>query len=201
MSYASAEHDRMIAAMVMPCVVVGVDLAAAMVRVSTGEWTSAWVRWHSLAAGKARNWRAPSLGEQGALLSPSGQAGMGTFIPGLYGAAGAQPDNRDHVEVWRFDDGGSLVYDWSAKSYTITLPAGTVTIKVGSTEVVVTDNAVTAKVGGTEVALTSGSASLKSTAIKLTGAVVVDGTLHATKAITGAATIMAAGLSDNHHTH
>jgi phage baseplate assembly protein V len=201
MSYASAEHDRMIAAMLMPCVVVGVDLAAAMVRVSNGEWTSAWVRWHSLAAGKARHWRAPSLGEQGVLFNPSGQAGMGTFIPGLYGDAGAQPDNRDHVEVWRFDDGGSLVYDWQAKSYTITLPSGTVTIKVGSTEVVVTDNAVTAKVGGTEVALAPGSASLKSTAIKLIGSVVVDGTLHATQAITGAATIMAAGLSDNHHTH
>jgi phage baseplate assembly protein V len=118
----------MIAAMLMPCVVVGVDLAAAMVRVSNGEWTSAWVRWHSLAAGKARHWRAPSLGEQGVLFNPSGQAAMGTFIPGLYGNAGAQPDNRDHVEVWRFDDGGSLIYDWQAKTYTITLPTGTVTV-------------------------------------------------------------------------
>ena len=201
MSYASAEHDRMIAAMLMPCVVVGVDLAAAMVRVSTGEWTSAWVRWHSLAAGKARNWRAPSLGEQGALLSPSGQAGMGTFIPGLYGDAGAQPDNRDHVEVWRFDDGGSLIYDWQAKSYTVTLPTGTVTLKVGSTEVVVTDDAVTAKVGGTEAALTPDSVAIKSTAIKLTGAVVIDGTLHATKNITSAAAIIDATGNSNHHTH
>lgn len=201
MSYPSAEHDRMIAAMLMPCVVVGVDLAAPAVRVSNGEWTSAWVRWHSLAAGKARHWRVPSLGEQGVLFNPSGQAGMGTFIPGLYGDAGAQPDNRDHVEVWRFDDGGSLVYDWEAKSYTITLPSGTVTIKVGSTAVVVTDNAVTAKVGGTEAALTPDSATLKSTAIKLVGAVLIDGPLHVTQAITGAASIMAAGASDNHHTH
>ena len=201
MSYASAEHDRMIAAMLMPCVVVGVDLAAARVRVSNGEWTSAWVRWHSLAAGKARHWRAPSLDEQGVLFNPSGQAGMGTFIPGLYGDAGAQPDNRDHVEVWRFDDGGSLVYDWQAKSYTITLPSGTVTIKVGSTEVVVTDNAVTARVGGTEVSLTPDSASLKSTAIKLTGAVVIDGTLHATKNITSAGSIIDATGNSNHHTH
>ena len=201
MSYAEAEHDRMIAAMLMPCVVVGVDLAVPAVRVSNGEWTSAWVRWHSLAAGKARHWRAPSLGEQGVLFNPSGQAGIGTFIPGLYGDAGSQPDNRDHVEVWRFDDGGSLVYDWKAKSYTITLPSGTVTIKVGSTEVVVTDNAVTAKVGGTEAALTANSATLKSTAIKLIGAVVIDGPLHVTQAVTGAASIMAAGSSDNHHTH
>lgn len=147
MSYATAEHDRMIAAMLIPCYVVAVDLAASppACRVSTGKWTSAWVRWHSVAAGKARHWRSPSLGEQGVLFNPSGQAGMGTFVPGLYGDAGAPPDNRDHVEVWRFDDGGSLVYDWQAKSYTITLPSGTVTIAVGGSTAVVTDSAITAK--------------------------------------------------------
>ena len=147
MSYATAEHDRMIAAMLIPCYVVAVDLAASppACRVSTGNWTSAWVRWHSVAAGKARHWRSPSLGEQGVLFNPSGQAGMGTFVPGLYGDAGAPPDNRDHVEVWRFDDGGSLIYDWQAKSYTITLPSGTVTIAVGGSTAVVTDSAITAK--------------------------------------------------------
>ncbi|MHA4978026.1 phage baseplate assembly protein V [Pseudomonas extremorientalis] len=201
MSYASAEHDRMIAAMLMPCVVVGVDLSAPAVRVSNGEWTSAWVRWHSLAAGKARHWRAPSLGEQGVLFNPSGQAGMGTFIPGLYGNAGGPPDNRDHVEVWRFDDGGSLVYDWEAKTYTITLPTGTVTIKVGSTVVTVTDNAVNATVGGTEFDLAPAGAAIKSPQIALIGAVEIDGPLHVTQSITGAADILAAGNSDNHHKH
>ena len=161
MSYATAEHDRMIAAMLIPCYVVAVDLAASppSCRVSTGNWTSAWVRWHSVAAGKARHWRAPSLGEQGVLLNPSGQAGMGTFVPGLYGDAGAPPDNRDHVEVWRFDDGGSLVYDWQAKSYTITLPSGTVTIAVGGSSAVVTDSAITGK----------------AEAINLTGKITIEG--------------------------
>jgi phage baseplate assembly protein V len=191
----------MIAAMLMPCSVVGVDLVAGKVRVSNGEWTSAWVRWHSLAAGKARHWRSPSLGEQGVLFNPSGQAGIGTFVPGLYGNAGGPPDNRDHVEVWRFDDGGSLVYDWEAKSYTITLPTGTVTIKVGSAEVVVTDNAVTAKVGGTEVALTPGSATVKAAAIKLVGAVAIAGSLHVTQNITSDASIIDATGNSNHHSH
>lgn len=185
MSYALAEHDRMIAAMLMPCVVVGVDLAAATVRVQAGDWVSAWVRWHSLAAGKARHWRAPSLNEQGVLFNPSGQAGMGTFIPGLYGDAGGQPDNRDHVEVWRFDDGGSLVYDWQAKSYAITLPSGTVTIKVASTEVVVTDAAVNVITGN----------------INLKAAVTIDGALHVTQGITSAGAIIDAGGNSNHHTH
>ncbi|CAI8815711.1 Phage baseplate assembly protein V [Pseudomonas sp. IT-P74] len=185
MSFALAEHDRMIAAMLMPCVVVGVDLATATVRVQSGDWVSAWVRWHSLAAGKARHWRAPSLNEQGVLFNPSGQAGMGTFIPGLYGDAGGQPDNRDHVAVWRFDDGGSLIYDWAAKSYSITLPSGTVTIKVASTEVVVTDNAVNVTAGN----------------INLKAAVLIDGALHVTKGITSAGAIIDATGNSNHHTH
>ncbi|QRU96706.1 phage baseplate assembly protein V, partial [Pseudomonas protegens] len=140
------QHDRMLAGLIIPCSVVGVDLAGGTVRVSDGAgWTSAWVRWHSQAAGKARHWRAPSLGEQGALISPSGEPAQGTFIPGLYGNAGPQPDNRDHVEVWRFDDGGSLVYDWQGKSYSINLPSGTVTIQVGGSSAVVTDSAITGK--------------------------------------------------------
>lgn len=197
MSYAEAEHDRMIAAMLMPCVVVGVDLAVPAVRVSNGDWTSAWVRWHSLAAGKARHWRAPSLGEQGVLFNPSGQAGMGTFIPGLYGNAGGPPDNRDHVEVWRFDDGGSLVYDWKAKSYTITLPTGRVITKVGSTESVTTDNDVT--VTTTNIKLIA-AVEIKGT-LRVTEGVEVGGALHAVGNITGDADIMAAGNSDNHHKH
>lgn len=187
MSYASAEHDRMIAAMLLPCYVVAVDLAASppVCRVSTGDWTSTWVRWHGIAAGKARHWRAPSMGEQGVLLSPSGQAGMGTFVPGLYGNAGPPPDNRDHVEVWRFDDGGSLVYDWKANTYTITLPSGTVTIAVGGASAVVTDSAVTVTAGD----------------IGLIGAVKIDGPLLVTKDITGMGKIIDTGGNTPNHKH
>ncbi|PFG58897.1 phage baseplate assembly protein V [Pseudomonas poae] len=197
MSWAQGEHDRMIAAMVMPCVVVGVDLMVPAVRVKSGDWVSAWVRWHSQAAGKARHWRAPSLGEQGILFNPSGQAGMGTFVPGLYGAAGAPPDNRDHVEVWRFDDGGSLVYDWEAKSYTITLPTGTVSIKVGATEAVVTDNAVT--VTTTNIKLIADVAIEGS--LSVTKDVSVLGALHAVKDITSGGKILDAGGNSANHKH
>jgi phage baseplate assembly protein V len=197
MSHALAEHDRMIAAMLMPCAVVGVDLPAATVRVSNGAWTSAWVRWHSLAAGKARHWRAPSLGEQGVLFNPSGQAGMGTFIPGLYGNAGPPPDNRDHVEAWRFDDGGSLVYDWEANSYTITLPTGRVITKVGATESITTD---------TNITVTTANMKLVAAVeiqgpLRVTEGVEIGGTLHAVGSITSGADILATGNSDNHHSH
>ena len=186
-AYALAQHDRMLAAMLKPCYVVAVDLAASppACRVSDGDWTSAWVRWHSLAAGKARHWRSPSLGEQGVLFSPSGEAAQGTFIPGLYGNAGTPPDNRDHVEVWRFADGGSLVYDWKAKSYTITLPSGTVTISVGGASAVVTDSSVTVTAGD----------------IGLIGAVKVDGPLLVTGDITGLGKVIDTKGNTPNHKH
>lgn len=191
--YVSAQHDRMLAGLVKDCYVVAVDLTASppVCRVSDGEWVSGWVRWHSIAAGKARHWRAPSLNEQGTLISASGEVAQGTFIPGLYGNGGAPPDNRDHVEVWRFDDGGSLVYDWQTSSYTVSVPSGTVTIKVGSTLAEVTDNAVSVKSGVIDL---EGVVNIK-------GPVNIDGPLHATQSITSDADILAAGQSDNHHKH
>ncbi|MGM7284496.1 phage baseplate assembly protein V [Pseudomonas guariconensis] len=193
MSYAGAQHDRMIAGLVIPCYVVAVDLAAAMVRVSDGgDWTSAWVRWHSQAAGKARHWRAPSLGEQGVLFSPSGNPAQGTFVPGLYGNAGNQPDNRDHVEVWRFDDGGSLLYDWEAKRYQITLPSGTVAIKVGATMATLTDDAITA---------VTTSANIQAATITLEGQVQINGPLTVTGDINGGGRIIDTGGNTANHKH
>lgn len=187
-SYALAQHDQMIASMVIVGYVVALDLTASppVCRISNGDgWTSAWVRWHSIAAGKARHWRAPSMGEQGALISPSGDPAQGTFVPGLYGNAGAPPDNRDHVEVWRFDDGGSLVYDWQAGSYTITLPTGTVTVKVGASVLSVTDNAITAQAAS----------------IKLIGATEIDGPLLVTGDVTGLGKIIDTGGNTPNHKH
>lgn len=193
MSYASAQHDRMLAGLVKDCYVVAVDLTASppACRVSDGEWVSSWVRWHSIAAGKARHWRAPSLGEQGTLISTSGDVSQGTFVPGLYGNGGPPPDNRDHVEVWRFDDGGSLVYDWQAKSYSISLPTGTVSIKVGATTAEVTDSAVT---------VTSTTINLKAT-VNVEGPVKIDGALHVTQNITSDGAIIDTSGNSNHHSH
>ncbi|MGE8408295.1 MAG: phage baseplate assembly protein V [Pseudomonas sp.] len=184
MSYASSMHDRMIACLLIPCRVVAVDPGAARVRVSDGAgWTSAWLRWHAQAAGKARHWRSPSLGEQGVLLSPSGEPAQGTFIPGLYGNAGNPPDNREHVEVWRFDDGGSLTYDWQANSYSVDLPRGTITLKVGATTLVATPESI----------------ELTATNMTLNGQVRVNGALQVSGDILGGGAIIdTAGNTANH---
>ncbi|MEE1992084.1 phage baseplate assembly protein V [Pseudomonas syringae pv. syringae] len=194
MSFALAEHDRMLAGVVKDCYVVALDLAASppVCRVSDGNWVSAWVRWHSVAAGKARHWRAPSMNEQGTLISASGDVSQGTFIPGLYGNAGAQPDNRDHVEVWRFDDGGSLIYDWQANTYTIDLPSGTVTVTVGASSAVVTDDSISA---------TSGTITAKAATITLDGNVTISGTLAVVGDIRGGGQIIDTGGNTANHKH
>ncbi|MFF7861449.1 phage baseplate assembly protein V [Pseudomonas monteilii] len=198
MSYAAAQMDRMLAGIVIPCYVVAVDLVDAKVRVTDGgDWTSAWVRWHAIAAGKARHWRAPSIGEQGVLVSPSGEPAQGTFVPGLYGNAGDRPDNRDHVEVWRFDDGGSLVYDWAANSYTIKLPTGTVNIEVGSSKATITDDAISAK----SKAITAEAEACKVIApeILLQGNVRIEGALLVTLDILGLGKVIdTTGNTPNH---
>ncbi|MEN8638496.1 phage baseplate assembly protein V [Pseudomonas sichuanensis] len=198
MSYASAMHDRMLAALVIPCRVVAVDLAAARVRVSDGDgWTSTWVRWHALAAGKARHWRVPSLDEQGVLVSPSGEPAQGTFVPGLYGNAGAAPDNRDHVEIWRFDDGGSLSYDWQASRYDIQLPNGNASIRVGASTLQVSDAGITLETSA--ITLDATSIALDAASITLTGNVAIDGPLLVSGDINGGGRIIdTAGNTANH---
>lgn len=189
----AGEHDRMIAAMIMIGKVCAVDLKAGAVRVQSSDgWVSPWVRWHGQAAGKARHWRAPSMDEQGTLLNASGVPSLGRFIPGLFSEAGAAPDDRDHVEVWSFDDGGSLVYDWQAKSYAITLPTGTVTIKVGSSTVTVTDDT---------VSVDTSTFTVNASAINLVGAVEIEGPLHVTGNVLGDGTIIDTGGNTPNHKH
>lgn len=189
------EHDRIIAAMLMPGKVSAVDLKKGKVRITSREgWVSPWIRWFSKAAGSARHWRAPSMNEQGMIFNPSGQPGLGGFAPGLFSEAGGAPDDRDHVEVWEFPDGGRLVYDWEAKTYDITLPTGTVTTKVGSTTSVVTDNAASIKVGGAAFEMTPGS-------IKLTGEVQIVGGLKVTQDIFGGGQIIDTGGNTPNHKH
>jgi phage baseplate assembly protein V len=182
---AIAEHDRMIGAMIIPGHVVEVDLETGKVRIDSRGWVSPWVRWHSIAAGQARHWRAPSLNEQGTLICPSGVPSLGVFVPGLYSEAGAAADNRDHVEVWRFEDGGSLVYDWKASSYDITLPAGTATIKVGASV----------------IKASSGSVSISAGSITLSGTVTVNGPLTVTGDVSGLGKILDAGGNSANHVH
>ena len=100
----TGEHDRMLAAMIIPGKVVDVDLQNAKVRIESRGWVSPWVRWHSQGAGKARHWRAPSMNEQGSLECPSGVPALlwlwFAFTIGFMGARAVTLGLRARGDGW-----------------------------------------------------------------------------------------------------
>ncbi|MCG9083940.1 phage baseplate assembly protein V [Laribacter hongkongensis] len=112
MSFELGEIDRQLSGMLLPGTVSAVDVGSARVRVESDGWVSGWVPWQSQAAGKARHWRVPSVGEQVVLLCPSGDPAQGFALTGFY-TAGHGHDNRADVVAWQMPDGGKVEYDFA----------------------------------------------------------------------------------------
>ena len=111
MSYALSEMDRMLSGLIQPGSVEAVQLKPPRVRVGDGDgWTSGWVPWLAMAAGKARHWRPPSVGEQAILLCPSGEPAQGFALVGFYTDA-LGSDDRPDVVSWLMPDGAVIEYD------------------------------------------------------------------------------------------
>lgn len=135
MSYGASEADRMIANTVMAGTVAAVDPGAGMVKVESDGWTTDWMPWMSVAAGQARHWRVPSVGEQAVILSPSGDPEQGFALCGFYTDALGR-DGRPNVVAWLMPDGATMEYDYTSSTLsvdgtqTITITnAGDVTVK------------------------------------------------------------------------
>ncbi|AFC85465.1 phage baseplate assembly protein V [Frateuria aurantia] len=173
MSYPLAEHDRMIAAMLLPCVVEAVDPVQQRIKVSNGDWISPWVRWHSGAAGAVQIWRVPSVGEPGVLLSPSGTVAAGTFVPGLLSAQWPNSESSADVTSIQWPDGTRIAYDAASGALTAALPKGQLSASVGQVSAVLSEQ----------------SAVLTAPNIKLAGTVEIEGDL------TVSGTAQAASLS------
>jgi len=69
MNYALSELDRQVSGMILAGYVSAVQLKPPRVRVTSDDWESRWVPWFAFAAGKARHWRPPSVGEQAVLTT------------------------------------------------------------------------------------------------------------------------------------
>jgi len=143
-AYVLAEHDRMIASLIQAGTIEAVDLEAAQARVRVDDWVSAWLPWYVPAAGEVRIWRAPSIGEQCLLLSPSGTSEGGFILPGFYTRQFGQADNRANVTVQRMPDGAFVLYDWLAHEYIVDVPAGgRILLKIGSSSLELRDDGTT----------------------------------------------------------
>lgn len=147
MSYAVAELDRRMAAMMMVGTIEEVDHANARCRVRVGDWVSAMLPWASLGAGQVRSWRPPSKGEQAMIMSPSGDPAGGFVLPGFYTDQHQQAnDNRGNVTAQNYPDGAREHYDHEAHEHVLNVPAG---------------GRIVLQIGGTTLELTSEGSTLK----------------------------------------
>jgi phage baseplate assembly protein V len=198
MDYPIVELDRRLAALIQAGSIAEVDHAAARCRIRVGQWTSALLPWHSLAAGQVRHWRAPSVGEQALLIAPSGEPAAGFVLPGFYSEPHGQAgERRAKVLSWRMPDGCLIEYDWEAGA-----------LQVSGSKKVSVDNAETVSiVSGGQVTLQCPAlvVDCASTTFKgrvsVEGGVSVKGDLGVDGNVDAAGAVMDSGGNSNHHKH
>lgn len=131
--YILGEHERRIAAMLQPGVIEEIDYKTALARVRVNNWVSAWLPWHSSAAGTVSIWNPPSVGEQCLILAVSGQPELGFILPGFYTKTHPIADSREKVTTISFPDGAKVSHDWENGELTV---SGSKTINIESSGVV-----------------------------------------------------------------
>lgn len=125
--YNTSEHERIMAGMIRYGVITGLDLSDATAprcKVSTGGLDSEWLPWLTLRAGKTKTWSAPDIGEQGLVISQSGDPSQGVVLVGLFSSGFPAPvtdPNKDHTV---FPDGTTVEHDSGSNTYAVTV-AGT----------------------------------------------------------------------------
>ncbi len=140
MSFELSEVDRQLSGMILPGTVAAVDAGNARVRVESDGWVSGWLPWQAQAAGAARHWRVPSIGEQVVMLCPSGDPAQGFALTGFY-TTGHGYDSRPDVVAWQMPDGGKIEYDFASSAVlvdgckTVTVKSASVTIDAPETTI------------------------------------------------------------------
>ena len=95
------------------------DCTGALVRVRAGDNLTDWVRWFGTYSGAHIDWSAPSIGEQGMLLSPSGILNNGAFLRGLPSEQFQPPSHEEQAFVIRFKNGDTITHDGSQLIFNI----------------------------------------------------------------------------------
>ncbi|WP_252275479.1 phage baseplate assembly protein V [Pseudomonas subflava] len=117
-----AELARLIQNLIRLGTIAEVDVAAARVRVESGNLTTAWLPWLALRAGTSKEWDPPTEGEQVLLLSPSGLLTQGVALVGLFSEANPANGDREGLHRRTYPDGAVIEYDSIAKHLRATLP-------------------------------------------------------------------------------
>lgn len=106
-----AEHNRLIANLIVTETVDDIQYKPLRVRVLVRERLSDWLPCIQPAAGKVRIWSPLSVGEQVTVFSPSGETGNGIVLRGLPSDATPSPSESPNEFLIAFPDGARVVYN------------------------------------------------------------------------------------------
>jgi phage baseplate assembly protein V len=181
-----AELNRRMNNIIRAGTVHAVDLGKARVKVEIGALVTDWLPFPAVAAGKDRTWRAPSVGEQVLVLSPSGEMAAGFVVGSFYTNTNSAPASEDTIVRTTYRDGTVVEYDTSAHRLTATVKG---------------DAVITAS--GTLAATVAGNVSVQSgaTLTLKAASIVLDGPVSASSTITADDDVKAGGISLMKHVH
>lgn len=109
-------------------------------------------------AGSNMSWFPPSPGQKGFLISPSGEPGIGFFLPTTYVKEGTTPPYADgDMFGWKRGETEIQVHDKEAL------------IRVAGASITVTDEGILLEIGDSRIRLRDGEIQVNGTAIPITG--------------------------------
>ena len=142
LNYDIGDLERRLGLVAMYATVAEADYQRRRVRVEAGPIRSTWLPWLTQRAQSDRTWHPPEVGEQVMVLAPHGELNQGCVLGAIHAAEPEDrtaPADRPTVERTVYADGTIEEYDREASHRLIdmTAPGGTMTIKTGSTTVLI----------------------------------------------------------------
>lgn len=105
------ELERLVANLLRIGVIAEADYDAAKVKVRLGDLVTGWLPWFTDFAKGDKSWKAPEVGEQVMVLSPSGDLAQGVALPSIYQTAAPAPSTKVGVSRAVFADGLIIEHD------------------------------------------------------------------------------------------
>jgi len=130
--------------------VADANYSTGRLKIAIGDLVTGWLPWMTQRAGGDVTWDAPEIGEQVAVISPSGELGNGFVIPAIYQDAHPANGSTPDLDIRTYKDGAAISYDRAAHHLSATLPAGATTVLVSDGGISITgDISVTGKITST----------------------------------------------------
>lgn len=182
-----ADLIRRIENIVRPGAIAEVQHSPLRVRVASGGLTTTWLRVFAQRAGEDRTWDPPSVGEECVVFCPSGIPEQGFVLVGLNGDDFPAPDESPDRHRRAYRDGAVIEYDTASHALRAELPEG------GTFQLIATGGSCIVGPVRIEGTLHATEAVSTDSTLHAVDAISTDSTLHAADAISTDATVDAVG--------